>query len=143
MKTYKIPLKIYEIPGGGIHLLIRAKANNENTFLLIDTGASNSVFDINSLAFKDTEFNTKKDEMQSSGFNSAIENLSSGKIESLSLSHFKTSVPEAIFTSLDHINELYKSIKLPMISGIIGSDFLLKFNAIVNFKIKTLYLEKK
>ena len=142
MKIYQIPLKVYEIPGGGTHLLVKAKLNNEPNYLLIDTGASNSVFDTNNIAFQDIEFKPKDEDIQSSGFNSAIENLEIGEIKSLKICHFKTNFVEAIFTPLDHINELYSSIKLPNISGIIGSDFLLKHNAIINFKTKILYLEK-
>jgi hypothetical protein len=142
MKRYKIPIKIYEIPGGGTHLLLKVKINNVSGFLLIDTGASNSVFDSDNSLFNDINFHEKDDEMQSSGFNSAIENLQTGKITSLNICHFKTELPEAIFTSLGHINQLYQSIKLPIIFGIIGSDFLLKFNANIDFKTKILYLEK-
>jgi len=141
MKKYKIPLKVYEIPGGGTHLLVKAKLNGELNYILIDTGASNSVFDTTNSAFENTDFETKEEEVQSSGFNSNIENIQVGEIESLKISHFKTSLSEVIFTPLDHINELYKSIKLPQICGIIGSDFLLKHNGIINFKTRILYLE--
>jgi len=143
MKRYKIPLKIFEIPGGGNHLLVKAKINTIATYLLIDTGASSSVFDIDSESFEQTSIIPVEEDMQSSGFNSSIDNLSTGEIESLKISHFKTKIPLGIFTSLEHVNQLYKSIKLPKISGIIGSYFLIKHNAIINFSTKILSLEKK
>ncbi len=142
MKKYKVPLKVYEIPGGGTHLLVRSKLNGVYNYMLIDTGASNSVFDTNNSAVKEINLITKEEEMQSSGFNSTIDNLQSGDIKSLKLCHFETNIPDAIFTPLDHINDLYKTIKLPKICGIIGSDFLIKYNSIINFKTKILYLEK-
>ncbi len=143
MKTYKIPLKIYEIPGGGNHLLIKCTINDNKTFMLIDTGASNSVFDPEFEAFTETEMIPVEEEMKSSGFNSTIEKLLIGSINKLKLSHFTTNLPQAVFTSLAHVNSLYKSIKLPYIAGILGCDFLIKHGAIINFHKKILYLEKK
>lgn len=143
MKRYKTPLKTVNIPGGGYHLLIKAKINGHTARLIIDTGASNSIFDVNNDIFKDSEIIPIESDMESSGFNSKIENLSTGKISSFKLSHFKTNFEIAIFTSLNHINDLYRSIKLPYVIGILGGDFLLKHNAVIDFKDKVLYLEKK
>ncbi len=143
MKKYKIPIKYYNIPGGGTHLFVKSKINGIKTFLLIDTGASNSVFDINNPQFKDTKFEIKDDDIQSSGFNSTISNLHTGTINSLRICHLTILNKETIFTPLDYINSLYETIKLPKISGIIGSDFLIEYSAIINLKTNILYLEKK
>jgi hypothetical protein len=143
MKIHEIPFRICEIEGGGSHILIKANINKVKSNLLIDTGASNSVFDISSKAFTNTETLETKNDIRSSGFNSEIENLSVGTIESFSMSYFRTSFEYAIFTPLDHINNLYKSMNLPRISGIIGCDFLIKHNAIIDFRQKILQIEKK
>ncbi|MBN2779095.1 MAG: hypothetical protein JXR36_15770 [Bacteroidales bacterium] len=143
MKLHKIPFRICEIEGGGSHILIKANINKVKSNLLIDTGASNSVFDLGSKAFKDNKTLESQSDIRSSGFNSAIENLHIGAIESFSISYFRTSFDYAIFTPLDHINNLYKSMNLPRISGIIGCDFLIKHNAIIDFQQKILQIEKK
>ncbi len=142
MKKYNIPLKICSIDGGGSHILIKASINKIKCFLLIDTGASNSVFDPNSNAFEDTDFEDVENNNQSSGFNSKIENLSTGHIKSLNIGYFRSSETNAIFTSLDYINQLYKSLKLPSISGIIGCDFLIKHKAIIDLSKDIMILEK-
>ncbi|MDD2633971.1 MAG: aspartyl protease family protein [Bacteroidales bacterium] len=142
MKLYKTPLKICHIEGGGNHILIKANANKNKCFLLIDTGASNSVFDSNAKAFRDTILADIENDNQSSGFNSKIENLSTGQIKSLNISYFRISEFNAIFTPLDYINQLYQSLNLPIISGIIGCDFLIKYKAIIDLSDNIMVLKK-
>ena len=142
MKKYNIPLRICNIDGGGKHILIKANINKTKCFLILDTGASNSVFDPNSPAFKDTSFDTLENDNQSSGFNSKIENISTGNIQSLNIGYFRSSEKNAIFTPLNYINQLYKSLKLPHISGIIGCDFLIKHTAIIDLSDNIMVLKK-
>lgn len=44
VKITEIPISIISIEGDGFHLLIPAKINNKKATLLIDTGASRTVF---------------------------------------------------------------------------------------------------
>lgn len=44
--TYKIKLHKKEMSNTGFHFFIKAKINNKKCWLLLDTGASNSVFDV-------------------------------------------------------------------------------------------------
>lgn len=139
---YKIPIKTVIIEGGGNHLLVDCKINKKEFILLIDTGASSSIFDINNDICKETDLEMVENSGTSSGFNSEIENLRVGNITSLKLNKFKIELENALFTSLNHINKIYKSVKLPQIAGILGCDFLIKHNAIIDLSKQILVLEK-
>src|ERR1700752_2553984 len=45
MKKTILPIRILTIEEDGFHLLIKAQVNNKKAWLLIDTGASKTVFD--------------------------------------------------------------------------------------------------
>ena len=139
---HKIGFNIVDIEGGGKHILIECKIESKKAILLIDTGASNSVFDLDYDIFDRKDFSLVSDEITSSGFNSTIDEIFVGNIQSLKISRFSTAIENAIFTSLDHINKLYNKIDLPKINGILGCDFLLKYNAVIDFSKKMLFLKK-
>ncbi len=142
-KQYKISFKVCELEGGGAHILVKTIVNKCKSYLLIDTGASNSIFDINNQIFVDNEYDIEGDVNQASGFNSEIQNIKLGNIENLSIGYFRVKNLQTLFTSLEHVNSLYQKMKLPKILGIIGSDFLIKYNAIINFEEKYILLQKK
>jgi hypothetical protein len=138
----KIKIHVLNIQGGGFHILIKCKINDISGMLLIDTGASNSIFDLNLENFDKNNLIPLEDEITSSGFNSTIEELYSGEIKNLKIGSFNTQIENAIFTSLDYINALYLSMDLTKILGIIGCDFLFKHKAVIDLSQKYLYLEK-
>lgn len=135
-------MKLCEIPGGGTHILVRCKINSHKAYLLIDTGASQSIFDYNGIQFNKEDIEDVENDGTSSGFNSSIDELYTGKIDSLNISYLRTSIEPAIFTPLDHINNIYSSINLPVISGILGCDFLIKHNATIDFSINKISLDR-
>lgn len=140
---YKINLTILEIDGGGTHIAVKCRINGKKTVLLIDTGASNSVFDSESDIFLSSEMKSVDDNGMGSGFNSELPQLVRGKIESIKLGRMEIKNLNVFFTPMNHINNLYKKLKLPRITGILGSDLLLEYNAIVDFGKRIVFFEKK
>ncbi len=141
-KVIKIKTILFELDGGGKHIAVKSTINGKKSVLLIDTGASNSIFDIDNKAFAEVSFSAVNGEGSGSGFNSEIPELSKGVINSLNIGRFKIENENVIFTSMDHINKLYKSLRLPRIAGILGSDFLIKYAAIIDFGQSILLLNK-
>lgn len=142
-KKIKVKLRILNLDGGGRHIAVNSVINGKRALLLIDTGASNSIFDSNHKAFEDIMLDEIQTEGSGSGFNSEINNLFHGEIEELKISQFKNKNYSVIFTSMAHINKLYKSLNLPVIAGIIGSDFLIENDAIIDFEMRIMSLTKK
>jgi hypothetical protein len=141
-KEKKISLIIAEIEGGGKHILVKSRINGTRAFLLIDTGASNSIFDKNFHIFDTQNFEVIGGNASSSSFNSDIEEFYTGEEIKLSMGFFRVILENPIFTQFGHVNTLYKSMGLPSIAGILGSDFLVEYNATLDFPNKQLTLRK-
>jgi lipopolysaccharide assembly outer membrane protein LptD (OstA) len=141
-KTYQSKLHILNIEGGGNHVLIKAKINKTKVNMIVDTGASSTVFDLDNPIFSNVDFENLETDNPSSGFNSVINELYFGNIDSFSISWYKIKNLKAVFTSMQHINELYKNLNLPHVAGILGCDFLIANNAVLDFENKKLIIKK-
>jgi hypothetical protein len=142
-KNITIRFKVLKLDGGGRHIAIKARINGYNSVLLVDTGASNSIFDSDHIAFAETSLKKVDSDGNSSGFNSEISNLFQGEISEFKISRYKQNNIKVIFTSMDHINALYRTLRFPVIAGIIGCDWLLENKAVLDFSQHILVIEKK
>lgn len=140
--TVNIPINIVSIDEDGFHLLIEIEINHKKANMLIDTGASRTVFDEGIireyLKTEDVEF--EENVTLSSGIGT---NTMKSKAVNLDLLKFDTLEIEnyhALVLDLRHVNESYKMLKLPVIHGILGGDLLRKLKAVIYYKTKTLKL---
>lgn len=139
---HKIPLKKIEILGGGMHLAAGINSTHFSNLAIIDTGASQSIFDYEIIDSFIIETYDADDDGLSSGVNS---NLSDHKIarlgklslESMSLNKFKAGI-----MNLSHIRNLYKSQFDIEICGLIGGDILNLYNAVIDYQKSLLLLHK-
>ncbi len=139
---YNIPIEIFSTADSGCHLFIKANfSNKENGLLIIDTGANKTVFDKNLLA-NYTQSKEKINEEISSGINASIENSYRAKLDSIKIGGFELVNYEIILISLKHLNNIYEKIAKKKIWGLLGGDFLLHYEANINYKTKILTLEK-
>lgn len=134
-----IPIHILKLDDG-FHLLVNIRVNEKPARLLIDTGASKTVFDKERIRnFLKKERFEKHDKL-STGLGTsnmkshlaAIENISLGKIE---IRNYKT-----VVIDLSHVNVAYKQMKQKPIDGVLGSDILKKCRAVIDYGKKKLYL---
>jgi len=139
MKT-TIPIEIIELEDESYHLMIEATFNKtEKGHLIIDTGASKTVLDSQFSNPFISEFE-EIEENQSSGINAMITDAQIGIMPYISLNELELSNYKCLLLDLSHINELYKKYSDRYITGLIGSDFLLKYHAVIDYKKKTLTL---
>lgn len=136
----EIPITIIAIENDGFHLMIKAKINGNKINLLIDTGASRTVFDINRMKDHIDTDNLEKNERLSAGLGTNTMESQITVIERLEFSKLKIKKYHAVLIDMSHVNEMYQSIKLPLIDGVLGSDLLLNYKAIINYKKKVLKL---
>ena len=141
----KIPIQILPIEDDGFHLMMTVKINGKNANLIIDTGASRTVFDESLIkkflpkAYDDFEKNEKlstglgTNTMQSHAFS-----LKSLKIGDLNIMDYM-----AVILDLNNINETYSKLNLPLIHGVIGGDLLAKYKAVIYYQTKILKLYYK
>lgn len=131
-KKVEIDIDASEIEEGNYHLFLSAKAGRKKVRLLLDTGASKTVFDLAQIQ----EFSGKKNEIhrtESVGLGAEKVETALFNLSSLSIGELKIKNPEIAILDISHVNEAYKMAGMPIIQGILGSDILMKTSAIIDF----------
>ncbi len=138
---YKIPIHIVELEEDNYHLMVTTlfEDQSEGTWV-IDTGASKTVFDKSLSGYFDVIDSENSGDMQSAGLGEETIETGVGEIISISLDGFIVKKLRVALIDLTHINNLYEKYTDIKIFGLIGSDFLYKYNAIINYKTKELIL---
>lgn len=139
-KITTIPLELIELEDQNYHILLNSQLSGNNWGKwVIDTGASKTVFDINlNTHFTFVEINNT--EIQSAGIGEGNIETRAGKLYSLSIGSLQLFNEPVALINLKFINELYSKFSNEQIVGLIGSDFLVKYQAIINYKKNELKL---
>jgi len=137
-----IPIEILPIEDDGFHLLIRAKINGQKANLIIDTGASRTVFDETLIKkYLPEEYdNFEINEKLSTGLGTNTMKSSAFSLKSLKIGDLNIENYMAVILDLTNINDSYTKLKLPKIHGVIGGDLLSKYKAVIFYKAKKLKL---
>ena len=137
----KIPLEIVELDNNSFHLFIEGYVNGQVCHLIIDTGASKTVFALNHIQHILEESPISQPDIQSAGISASSMDSHSGIISHFRIRNFSISEMEIILIDLSSIDELYQKFSDKSIWGLIGSDFLLKYRAKLDYGSKTLTLK--
>ena len=139
MKTI-LPIDIVMLgEDNSYHLFVSGTINDQNYDLLIDTGASHTIFDANLIPEVPAhELNGK--EIKSAGIHAGEVKSSFGRIKKFQMGDLKRVNWTVVLIDLTHINDLYKKITSKCVAGLIGSEFLLKHKAIVDYRKRELVL---
>lgn len=134
-----IPIEFVVIDEG-IHLLVKVEVNSFRVNFVVDTGASKSVLDSNSIDLFLVDQIHDSDEESTSIGNTTLRSqkalIKEFKFGGITLWNKMVNVLD-----LSNVIHVYESLNLPMIHGILGADLLQELNAVVDFKNKTLMLE--
>lgn len=136
-----IPFKILSLDAEGFHLMIKIKINGKAANLIVDTGASKTVLDKTRVSkyVKETDFKTH-DKLSSGLGTNTMESqttvLKKMKIGELELTDYVT-----VLLDLSHVNSSYDQIGLKPVEGVLGSDILLQYNAVIDYEKKVLKLK--
>lgn len=141
VKSTIVPIKIIPIEDG-CHIMVEAKIDNKIICnLIIDTGASQTVFDKEFINDYCTEiFDNDDDKIKSSGIFSDIEECNLGYIEQFKIGRLKITNFKSVLMNLNHIQDLYSTFSDIKIHGLIGSDFFRKYKSTINYKTEKLTL---
>ncbi len=147
----EIELELVKVDEAGYHLLVPCELSDKlKCFLILDTGASNTVMDRVSLKNYITPTRTgdyyieefyNKSMDSSRGISNHELHFSFGKLESLKIGTNRLN--QMLFPLLDltHISEIYSDLGFNTIIGVLGCDFMVKTNAVIDFKNKKLSIE--
>lgn len=131
MSKIKVPLEIVEIDKNSYHIFISVIINDVSRDILIDTGASRTVFDIQSITEHPEDVDAE--EIISSGLGPGKIDTLSGMLKNFSIGEHTWKNVHAIFMDFSHINEMYKKISAKQIAGLVGGDFLFSTKAKINY----------
>jgi predicted aspartyl protease len=138
-----IPFKILSINNEGFHLMIKLYINRKAANVIIDTGASKTVFDKTRIEkyVSHKSFDTHDQLSSGLGTNtmqSQTTILKKIKIGSVEIADYKT-----VLLDLSHVNQSYSQVGLQPVEGVLGSDILLEYNAVIDYEKKILKLKYK
>lgn len=142
-RNTNIPIDILQIEDDGSHLLIKAKINGKSARLLIDTGASRSVFDEERIRQFVNDKSFILHDKLSTGLGTNSMQTSTVILKSVKLGDLVIENFDAVLLDLKHVNGTYGTLGFSAIDGVLGNDILVKYNAIVNYKKLTLTLKMK
>ena len=141
MRRYiDIPLQLLDIEGEGFHVMVKGMIHGKEANFLIDTGASRSVFDPNTISTFIDDLEFEKKEGMTAGVGSSDLESATFRIDAFFIGGLEIADYEAVALDLENIHEMYEKLGLPRIDGIIGGDLLKCYKAIVNYKSKKLRL---
>lgn len=138
----EVPIKLVKLEEDSYHILVSGKINDRDCILIVDSGASKTVFDINLKEIKlfDDDNQTDKSKWHSAAINSEIIDTQHGVLKKFQLGDISISKFHTVLICLSHINKLYKEYNDMKIDGLLGSDFLVKHKAIIDYPNEKLIL---
>lgn len=119
------------------HILVTVEINGKKAYLIIDTGASSSIIHMGRIEYLGLESRDKK--CKASGIGTSTYDMKEVLVPMMTLNSVSYSNPEFNGVDLYHIEQIDYNQTL---DGIIGSDFLEKHKAIIDYKNKSLLLKK-
>ncbi len=139
-----LPLQLLQVESDGCHLMCEAEVEGRKINMLIDTGASRTVFDSISLQKSlGIDITTlQSNERLSAGIGTtSLESLFL-QIESFKIGEVLISDYQAVLIDLGQVNTMYTSLGLPAIEGVLGGDLLISMRAVIDYRLMTMKLRK-
>lgn len=141
-KITNISFKLVEIEDDGYHIMVPVQINGITANMLLDTGASRTVFDsqniLNFLPGVKEQF--EKNEKLSTGLGTNSLESHVTTLRNLKLGDLVINDYESVILDLMHVNESYEKLGLPKIDGVLGSDVMKKYNAVIYYREKKIKL---
>ena len=139
----KIPIQLVSLEAEGFHLFIEAKLNGKSANLLIDTGASKTVFDINRISkfIRKTKKSFESFEKLSTGLGTNTMESHFTTVKKFCIGELSMEDFQVILLDMAHVNHSYDMLGLELIDGVLGSDLLMKYKAVIDFEKMILKLK--
>jgi predicted aspartyl protease len=138
-----IPFKLLKIDNDSYHLMIKAYINKKLVHLIIDTGASRTVFDKTKIEKYVGNERIEEEDKLSSGLGTNTMTSQTTIIKKLKIGELEITHYNAVLLDLSHVNESYEQVGLKQLDGVLGSDILVKYNAVIDYEKKVLKLKFK
>jgi predicted aspartyl protease len=140
-RTVSVPLTIIDLHGDGFHPVLDIVVFNKPFKVVLDTGASRTAFDHELLVQANEEAAIVASERLSTGLGTNTMESSTAIIENIWIGDLLLPEMEVAVLDLSTINVAYREMGHPEVLGVLGSDILMKYNAVVDFGKKRLLLK--
>ena len=131
-----VPLQIIDLHGDGYHPLVEIKVNNTPHILVLDTGASKTAFDHDTLEQSGVAIIAS--ERLSTGLGVTNMSSSTAVIRDIRIGDLHVPNFEVAVLDLSTINIAYRQLDHPEVLGVLGGDILVKYNAVIDYGQQTL-----
>lgn len=144
MPSY-IPIEVTLIEDDGFHLMIAVEVNGLPARMLLDTGASRSVFDMERIGrfFTGSRPDFEVNEKLSTGLGTRDMQSQALYLKELKIGELVIRKYPAVVLDMSHVNHSYSELELPPIDGVIGSDILMKYGAVINYGKMVMRINKR
>lgn len=139
-----IPLQVLELEHEGYHVLVEIKLLESYHTMVLDTGASKTVFDKSMLiqaGIAENAFQTS--DMLSTGLGTNAMKSETFKLVDFSIANWSCKPIDVAVLDLSAINYAYSQMNIPPIIGVLGGDILLNYGGVINYKKRTLTLNSR
>jgi hypothetical protein len=128
-----IPLHVIDLHDDGFHLLAEVKIGKKPFWVVVDTGASKTVFDQLMLLQADDEIAVQATEKFSAGLGTTSMQSYTAVIPHLKIGKLKLPDFEVAVLDLSTINHAYAQLNHPQILGVLGGDILMRYQAVIHY----------
>jgi hypothetical protein len=139
MKT-TLPIEIFSIEDDGYHLKIKIVVNGKSANMILDTGASRTVFDEERIAHFVEVGDVEEHDRLSTGLGTNSMESKQVTLGELHIGGLKIIDYNAAVLDLTHVNQSYERLKIEPIDGVLGSDILFDYGAVIDYEKNELLL---
>ena len=133
MQKVTVPLELINLNNDGFHLLVEVFVFNQIFNLVLDTGASKTVFDKSIIEKHTLIDDLLMSDQQSTGLGTNSMPSYGITLKSLSFGKLTINDFEAAVLDLSIISAAYENLNLPHIMGVLGGDILQQYRAVINY----------
>ena len=139
-----IPLEVTAIEEDGFHLMVEVKINSVKARMLVDTGASRSVFDKDRIGqFFEGTPELAENEQKSTGLGTRDMQSQALYLDEFQIGELIIRKYPAVVLDMSHVNLSYKELGMAPIDGVLGSDVLMKYGASIDYGRQQLRILKR
>ena len=120
--------------------MVQGHINDKAANLLIDTGASRTVFDLSRISNFIAQENFEAHDSLTTGLGTDSMQGHSVEIPHLKVGDLEIVNYSAFLLDLSHVNGTYDKMGMDAIDGVIGSDLLVRHKAVIDYPKKILSL---
>lgn len=142
IQQYRVKFKLVTLEPDNYHIVVKAKIDGHPLNVIIDTGASHSCFDLDFVRQLSPEISMKDNDGLNVGVGTSDFESKLCSISNFRMGRFLLKKYDIVLLDMGNINQAYEMMHKPLIHGIIGSDFLMKYQAVIDYGSRVLTLRR-